>query len=53
MPSKLTTFVFALGVIVLTITGWVLFDHSTSKAIALLLGMLFGGSIYFLMKVRD
>jgi multidrug transporter EmrE-like cation transporter len=54
MPSKMmTAVVFALGVIAVTVIGWALFDHSVAKATALLLGMLLGGSMYFLMKVRE
>jgi hypothetical protein len=53
MPSKMTAVVFALGVIAVTIIGWALFDHSIAKATALLLGMLVGGSMYFVMNVRD
>lgn len=50
MPSKMTAIVFALGVIAATMAAWVLFNHSVAKATALLLGMLFGGSMYFVVK---
>jgi hypothetical protein len=52
MPSKVTAIVFALGVIAATMAAWALFDHSVARAIVLLLAMLFGGSMYFLMKAR-
>ncbi len=53
MPSIPTAFVFAVGVVAVTVGAWAFFDHSIAKAAALLLAMLFGGSIYFLTKVRD
>jgi hypothetical protein len=53
MPSKVTATAFVLGVIAATMAAWVLFDHSVGKATALLLGMLFGGSMYFGMKAQD
>jgi hypothetical protein len=53
MPSMMTGIVFAMGVIAATMAAWSLFDHSVAKATALLLAMLFGGSMYFLMKARD
>jgi hypothetical protein len=52
MPSKMTAIVFALGVIAATMAAWALFDHSVARAFVLLLAMLFGGSMYFLMKAR-
>jgi hypothetical protein len=51
-PSKITAIVFVLGVIAATTAAWVLFDHSVARATVLLLAMLFGGSMYFLMKAR-
>ena len=52
----MTAIVFALGVIAATMAAWVLCDYSVAKATALLkptallLGMLFGGSMYFVVK---
>ena len=42
----------ALGVIAATMAAWAIFDHSVGKATVLLLGMLFGGSLYFVMKAQ-
>ena len=53
MPSKMTALAFGLGVTVATVTAWILSDHSIAKASVFLLAMLFGGSMYFLMKARE
>ena len=53
MPSTMATIVFVLDVIAATIAAWMLFDQSAAKAAVFLLAMLFGGSIYFLMKARS
>lgn len=52
MPSTMTAIVFALGVSAATTAAWALFDHSVARAIVFLLAMLFGGSVYFLIKAR-
>jgi hypothetical protein len=53
MPSRTTAVVFAIGVIVATTAMWSLSDHSVAKTSVFLLAMLFGGSMYFLMKARE
>jgi hypothetical protein len=52
MISRMTVLVFALSVIAITLVAWALFEHSADKATVLLLAMLFGGSIYFLLRTR-
>ena len=53
MPSRTTAVVFAIGVIVATTAMWSLSGHSVAKTSVFLLAMLFGGSMYFLMKARE
>jgi hypothetical protein len=48
----MTAIVFCTGVIAATMAAWALFGHSVARATVLLLAMLFGGSMYFLMKAR-
>ena len=43
---------FGAGVTAATVAVWIFSGHSTEKAIVLLLAMLFGGSMYFLLRAR-
>ena len=53
MPSKTTALAFGMGVITAAAAAWVASDHSVAKTSVFLLAMLFGGSMYFLMRARD
>jgi hypothetical protein len=52
-PSKMSAFAFGMGVTAATVTAWILTDHSLGKAGVLLLAMVFGGSMYFLIRARE
>ena len=53
MPSTKTISLFAMAAIAATVMLWAIFDHSVAKTAVLDLGMLFGGSMYFLLKARE
>jgi hypothetical protein len=53
MPSKATVFGFFLAIAIATSGAWFLAGFSLKEVMGLFLSMLLGGSIYFLVRVRD